>query len=51
MVKQPMNQIPEDQDAAPIKPDEFNDANFIPLVHTTSGNLPTLNYPSGSLID
>ena len=46
-----MDQIPEDQDATPIQPDQFNDANFIPLVHTTSGDLPTLNYTLGSLID
>ena len=51
MLKQPMDQLPEGQDAAPIRPDEFTDANSTPLVHTTSGDILILNYTSGSLID
>ena len=51
MVKRTMDQLPEGQDVTPIHPDEFTDANFTPLVHTTNGDLPILNYALGSLID
>ena len=46
-----MDQLLKDLDAARIRPEEFTDANFTPLVHTTSGDLPILNFPLGSLID
>ena len=51
MVKQPINQLPEGQDAVPICPEEFTDANFTPLVQRASGDWPILNYTSGLLID